>query len=236
MAQMSELPKRVPVAILIPTSQYPWLKRIVNSLRCKCPNCTREMQTPVWFSFLEAHEAGYVEPIAGPAIKGRQQVSAQGMIATSFAVFCPKCGGPAGEPTDNGLLDLLVIPKDWVQNVSGEGTGTVLTFEGDKPEHIPARMDAPAVVMEHEEVPVPAPRGKGKNKRAKISDMSPANRKVARDLAQDQKNAKKALERAKKAGLLDAAVKENKTKADVGAFKAAQLSPEPKGKKAVKNV
>ncbi len=120
--------------------------------------------------------------------------------------------------------------------MSGEGTGTVLTFEGDKPEHIPARMDAPAVIMEHEEPPVRTKAGKASKKHAKVSDMTPGNRRVARDLAADQKAAKAALARAQKAGLLDKALKENKTKPDLQAFKAAQLSPAKAGKKASKEV
>ncbi len=211
------MPQRVPVPVLIPTSKFPHLKRIVETLMCLCPECTKVNATPSWFKFKDALESGWVEPIAGPAIPGRQQVSAQGMIATSFTVFCPNCGGPAGTPTDNGVLDLSVIPKDWVQTfTAGAASAAPVSYDGDIP--VAKMPKGPILSMEDE-----APRGKRGAK--KITDLNPASRVQARKLEQDRENARKALERANKAGLLGKAVKENQTPSNYRQFRTAQEVP-----------
>ncbi len=233
---MAQAPERVPVPVLIPTSKFPHLKRIVETLELLCPECSRVKQTPIWFKFKDALEKGWVEPIAGPAIPGRQQVSKDGMIATSFTVFCIDCGAPAGQPSDNGVLDLSVIPADWVQNKGGigGGTGNPVNYDGDIPVAV---MPKGPIVQMDDDAPTRGKMGKGGKKHAKVSDMNPANRNAANKRAEEIKAAKAALARAKKSGMLGNAIKENASNPDYKKFVAAQVAEGAAGKKGtVKNV
>ncbi len=232
LAQNAGLPMKVPVKIIIPSSQYPWLEKVVPEIFLKCRDCSKVMERPFMVPFLKCD----FEPLSGPAMVGKASSSVNGMYCTRMSCFCPQCGAPLETGEERGIFDLLKVPRDYKRPPDMIGnTGASVVFDGAENRLLAMQSDmvadAPAAVATRGEdgeqiafEPIRSTRPKKAYKkksdlnRAPVRAPQPAPAPLAAQPSgkraptpQEQALAKAALERA--SGLLPDVLKENATKA-----------------------
>jgi hypothetical protein len=152
------VPAVSPVRSILPTSQYPHLKRIVHELDYMCASCSSASGGgEVWKTFMESERS----PISGPGISSKK-----GMVATTFLLLCPECRTvPTGGPfIESGIINLLNVPADYKRPPRPSSTveDSLVTDTDD---------EDGLVVM-----PKKAPFGAGKHKK-KDSDLKKTRKK-----------------------------------------------------------
>lgn len=91
---------KVPVKIILPTAKYPWMMDVLSELDYPCSNCTAAAGHQVYRKVSES----FLDPISGP-----------GIYSTRLGVYCPDCKTQCKDYgyIQNGILDLLTVPKDF---------------------------------------------------------------------------------------------------------------------------
>jgi len=148
---------------VVPTKQYPWMKRLMTEVDYACPSCSSGANQPVFHTLGES----ILEPISGPAVEGKGVVTEKGIIATRFLVMCPetRCVPENSPLMMGGIVDLMAIDPNYkrpFRPVTDEGS---ISFDGDD-------QAEPAVRTPD------APKKFGSGKLKKTSDLNPKTRKL----------------------------------------------------------
>jgi len=155
------MPQVRPTPMVVPTRDYPHLKRLMKEVDFACATCSSAMGQPVYHTLEEAVK----EPVSGvPTKQGTGIVGPKGMVATRFLVLCPECRTvPENNPLmPGGYCDLMDIDPGYIRPFRPQGDGgDGVTYDGDDDE------PKAAVVSNL---------GKGRHFK-KTSDLNPKTRK-----------------------------------------------------------
>jgi hypothetical protein len=156
---LQNFPHVRPTPMVLPTKDFPWLKRLMNEVDFACATCSSAQGQPVYHTLAEAHR----EPLSAEPTSHGGSITPKGMIATRFLVLCPTCRTvPENNPMmPGGFCDLMAVPKDYKRPFRPQGTGgDGLTYDGDD--------DGDDVALR-----VPKTRKFGSSKLKKTSDLKP---------------------------------------------------------------
>lgn len=160
---LNSFPHIKPTPMVVPTRDYPWLKKLMKEVDFACASCSSAQGQPVYYTLEEARK----DPVSGPPNPRGGIVTEKGMIATRFLVMCPVDRTvPENNPLmPGGFCDLMAIPPDYKRpyRPQGEG-GDGVTYDGD---------DEPSVVA-----PKKAPGKFASRKLKTTSDLSKATKKL----------------------------------------------------------
>jgi hypothetical protein len=157
-----------PTPMVLPTKDYPWLKRLINEVDFACATCSSAQGQAVYYTLKEAHR----EPVSAAPTSHSGSIIAQGMVATRFLVMCPTCRTvPENNPLmPGGFCDLMDIDPNYKRPFRAAGTdGDGLTMDGDE------EADGPSVVS-REPQRFASRRLKKKTDLNKLSRQAPAAR------------------------------------------------------------
>ena len=127
---LQNFPHVRPTPMVLPTKDYPWLKRLMKEVDFACATCSSAQGQPVYHTIEEAHR----EPLSSEPTSHQGSITAKGMVATRFLVLCPTCRTvPENNPMmPGGFCDLMMIDKNYKRPFRPQGTGgDGLTYDGD---------------------------------------------------------------------------------------------------------
>lgn len=127
---LNNFPHVRPTPMVLPTKDYPWLKRLMKEVDFACATCSSAQGQPVYHTLEEAHR----EPLSAHPTKHAGSITPKGMVATRFLVLCPTCRTiPENNPLmPGGFCDLMEIDPNYKRPFRAQGSGgDGLTYDDD---------------------------------------------------------------------------------------------------------